>query len=693
MAPVCLSARFKVASEHCSLCLDAKHTLSIPEDSGQPTKRVTTTTLLKNVKVVLLSPLVVSIIGSVNREDVDAQMISRSHIARHLRGFLSENSHALGIHSVSGLSTDQDDSAVKFHITSEYHHPLQDSMSYVELSGIALHYRWCIPDAHTDVDAHPFSTELSLPYMDLLNKCIHRLLACLVTRYPYIFGGWRRQLDLEKPLFSVIFKCISNIIARSANDEFRSRCERFLEKIRRQRTVAIRNAAESLAALFSTDNSPAYTHPSAAEAFSLALESMYCKSVKPSPFKSTASFGAFENSWEDEQLLLSVSDDKNHISEAAQPIVASSALMLLDMSPSVSPMLPAEDDALLGVLDDDFFADRLSPLDFDDCALVQLPETFQDLDEDAFGDDACCEDLPIANALGLFDLTMMDVEENLDLDMKVTGCNMEMDSDIELDDAMNGAAGRQGAFSSHPVCVHLGTLVVANAGFTIQPSASTQDRVFGGDLPFVSLHESHNSDIEGSVAAEHESLPTLNSCTRTSQIRSEWTSPPEARPCIIGEHAQDSFDPTLLDDALDVESPDDLDLFTSSSELDIIMHADEERPPGRYLRPSTALSPVSSCQEPFLPPADSCGSLLYDAFPLMDVDDDIDDVPPDEFLMPAVSLVSLDTSPNDSCATQHDLAAADLDLDSDFDDALLDIDVVDFSRNDDNFALVSSIWI
>ncbi|OAX42337.1 hypothetical protein K503DRAFT_369525 [Rhizopogon vinicolor AM-OR11-026] len=79
-------------------------------------------------------------------------------------------------------------------------------------------------------DANPFAVHLYLPFEPLLNRVTEQFLTNqLVGRYPLIFGTWCRRLDMEAEYFPSVAHSILEIIHRSPNPHFVTRCKRLIK--------------------------------------------------------------------------------------------------------------------------------------------------------------------------------------------------------------------------------------------------------------------------------------------------------------------------------------------------------------------------------------------------------------------------------------------------------------------------------
>ncbi|PBK74876.1 hypothetical protein ARMSODRAFT_495130 [Armillaria solidipes] len=246
---VCTS-RIKAVDDHTTVVLFSKHCLvqGNPSDTVYAVKQAR---IPDNVDILLASNLTFTISGLLDRKKVSADCIQRSHLARHIVEYLKTNAAVLGLSTISDVHRGDEDDVPTFTVHSSRYMPSSSEMksTHLTLTAIHLRYEWKDSACLDSSQLHPFSPNLSLPFLTLLDNLIGRFVTWhLVKRYPLIFGTWFKvcglnksscirchpifqQLDIEATFFPKIFRMLLDMMKRSPNPEFRSTCKRLLKVI------------------------------------------------------------------------------------------------------------------------------------------------------------------------------------------------------------------------------------------------------------------------------------------------------------------------------------------------------------------------------------------------------------------------------------------------------------------------------
>ncbi|KAG6372870.1 hypothetical protein JVT61DRAFT_7305 [Boletus reticuloceps] len=184
----------------------------------------------------------------------------RSGLMHHFQTQLKANADRLGLNNVSRPFVDDTDGLSKLTLTPS--RPLPDaSRPHANLVSLHLAYTWRTVTRRSDIansghlveDTNPFSPTLFLPSEALLNRVTEQFLIYhLVSRYPLIFGPWCKRLDMEMQYFPSISHSIVEIMTRSKNHRFLSKCKRLLKIARRQHKFVLQTATAALSSC--TDN-------------------------------------------------------------------------------------------------------------------------------------------------------------------------------------------------------------------------------------------------------------------------------------------------------------------------------------------------------------------------------------------------------------------------------------------------------
>ncbi|KAF8349221.1 hypothetical protein F5887DRAFT_945007 [Amanita rubescens] len=303
------------ASDHAALSLNAIHLIAFRNESV----RLSTSAIPRKIHAVAAPDLVLSLSGTHDRAEIPAKVMAQSHIANHLVQYLRMNAAQLGLDYVSGIVHDNEDSKPKLVIRSGRTSSLQLQRlpTCATLIQIELAYIWQTSSQKTKLNVgpltDPFSQILSLPYQTLLGTVVERfVISDLVKRYPFIFGPWHRQLDIEASFFPVIYRSISGIVDRSPNLPFKEKCGELFMVLREN---LISKAAQSAASLskaldahdISIDPVGFHTSMSELDILCLAMEHLFQDGMPPPKFKgSKKSLGS--DRVEDEELSQKMSE-------------------------------------------------------------------------------------------------------------------------------------------------------------------------------------------------------------------------------------------------------------------------------------------------------------------------------------------------------------------------------------------------
>ncbi|KAG7443004.1 uncharacterized protein BT62DRAFT_345002 [Guyanagaster necrorhizus] len=194
MPSLAYSSRIKAVDDHTSVVLFSKHCFV----QGKPSDTVYTvkqSRIPDNVDILLASSLTFTISGLLDKKKVSADCIQRSHLARHIVEYLKTNAALLGLSTISDVHLGDDNGVPTFTVHSSRCMPSSSEMKsmHLTLTTIHLRYEWrdiTSPDSSNQLN-HPFSPNLSLPFLTLLDNVIGRFVTWhLVKRYPLIFGTW-----------------------------------------------------------------------------------------------------------------------------------------------------------------------------------------------------------------------------------------------------------------------------------------------------------------------------------------------------------------------------------------------------------------------------------------------------------------------------------------------------------------------
>ncbi|KAF8558383.1 hypothetical protein OG21DRAFT_1494145 [Imleria badia] len=247
--------------------------------------------LPKELDVLWLSDIAISLDGLFDGRQIPADDI---------------NADRLGLNNVSRPFVDDADGLSKLTLTPS--RPLPDaSRPHANLVSLHLVYIWRTVAGRSDItdsgplveEINPFSPTLFLPAEALLSRVTEQFLIYhLVSRYPLIFGPWCKRLDLEMQYFPSIGHSVVEIMTRSKDHRFLSKCERFLKIARREHAFVLQTATATLSSCTDaavsetseeeTDELPATPVLTDEQVLCQSLEQLFRMGVPQRRFKPTA---------------------------------------------------------------------------------------------------------------------------------------------------------------------------------------------------------------------------------------------------------------------------------------------------------------------------------------------------------------------------------------------------------------------
>ncbi|KAG1765946.1 hypothetical protein EDD22DRAFT_968373 [Suillus occidentalis] len=220
---------------------------------------------------------------------------------RHLRNELSENALQLGLNTISDAYIDNDDGHAKsrlFSSASSTHTKFPPAVTltpsrsvshtsrpHAILVAVDLCYIWKTAgdrEDSTDLlsDASPFADNLYLPFELLLKRITEQLFNQLVGRYPLIFGTWCRRLDMESEYFPSVAQSILEIMQRSPNPHFITRCKRLIKTARARHQSVLHASAAALSLCFVSCDSEDSDKAEQINISKLTPEAVLCESLE-----------------------------------------------------------------------------------------------------------------------------------------------------------------------------------------------------------------------------------------------------------------------------------------------------------------------------------------------------------------------------------------------------------------------------
>ncbi|KAH7926460.1 hypothetical protein BV22DRAFT_1194353 [Leucogyrophana mollusca] len=241
----------------------------------------------------------------------------------------TNNITELGVNNLSGLFVDDVDGLSKMTLTPSRPQP-RTSRPHANLVSIDLVYIWkdtrqrtgCKSDQDLREllrEVNPFSTQLFLPFESNLNRLADQFVTYhLVGRHPLIFGSWCKKLDHESECFPSIARSITDIISRSSDLTFVSRCRRHIKTAKAHQKVMLRDSLDALSACvgapISGESDDEGSEPSASaltdeEAICMSLEQLFRIGVPQPRFKAAAALSGLPPSPQDDDDLMDPSQD------------------------------------------------------------------------------------------------------------------------------------------------------------------------------------------------------------------------------------------------------------------------------------------------------------------------------------------------------------------------------------------------
>ncbi|KAH0832191.1 hypothetical protein J3R83DRAFT_13109 [Lanmaoa asiatica] len=349
------SSSMRVASQDHALRLKITHNLvhGSPSDAVHSVKG----RLPKELDVLWLSDLTISLSGSLDGHQILAHDITRSGL----------NADRLGLNNVSRPFVDDTDGFSKLTLTPSRPLP-HASRPRANLVSLHLFYIWrtlagrsdTVSSGHLVEEVDPFSPTLFLPAEALLNRVTEQFLIYhLVGRYPLIFGPWckvgpcmrhlsgrhsifSQRLDLEMQYFPSIGHSIVEIMNRSNNQWFLSKCKRLLKIARSHHKFVLQTSFATLSSC--TDDAASETsekemgnHPVTAvltdeQVLCESLEQLFRKGVPKRRFKPIATPQFVSLPQDDDDSLLPCMPDAgvdDEVSWVKQPEITTSVCALL----------------------------------------------------------------------------------------------------------------------------------------------------------------------------------------------------------------------------------------------------------------------------------------------------------------------------------------------------------------------------
>ncbi|OJA07785.1 hypothetical protein AZE42_06737 [Rhizopogon vesiculosus] len=130
-------------------------------------------------------------------------------------------------------------------------------------------------------DANPFAVHLYLPFEFLLNRVTEQFFTNqLVGRYPLIFGTWCRRLDMEAEYFPSVAHSILEIIHRSPNPHFVTRCKRLIKTARARHQSVLQASAAALSLCFAPSDAEDSEEIEGTNASTLTPDAVLCETLE-----------------------------------------------------------------------------------------------------------------------------------------------------------------------------------------------------------------------------------------------------------------------------------------------------------------------------------------------------------------------------------------------------------------------------
>ncbi|KJA21151.1 hypothetical protein HYPSUDRAFT_745487 [Hypholoma sublateritium FD-334 SS-4] len=328
MPSIAFQSRVRTTAETCTLTMIIEHRFIL----GQPSDVVHRLKLpLDGFTNILLGPQpVFTIKGTVNNIQVSSTAIRDSHIARHFVEYLRMNVDDLGIFAASNAHISEDTDTLTLFFTGPQSLSIDLGYPPLHLVGFDVCYAWRtmqnsssseVPDEETMMN--PFSPNLPLPYLTIVNKTVERFITFqVVKRYPLIFGTWHKQLTVESIFFSSIYNSMCNIMGRSPHLDFSDTCTKLLKLCKQRVERSMHKEVEALSDRVGSDFEISCRKLDAEDAFTSSMGEFYRLGTKRPLFKGMSLFcnlrgpGA-ESPGDDAQDLLELEHPENNVSDDA----------------------------------------------------------------------------------------------------------------------------------------------------------------------------------------------------------------------------------------------------------------------------------------------------------------------------------------------------------------------------------------
>ncbi|KIJ59482.1 hypothetical protein HYDPIDRAFT_33170 [Hydnomerulius pinastri MD-312] len=241
-----------------------------------------------------------------------------------------QNATQLGLNTVSRPYIDDEDGlAKKLSVTLTPSRSVpRTSRPHANLVSLHLAYIWKTvgrrKDAYNSSDmieeVNPFSSTLYLPTESLLTRVTEQFLTYhFVGRYPLIFGPWCKRLDLEMDYFPSIGRSIGEIMNRSKNPAFISKCKRLLKAARSRHNLVLQASSTAIYSCtrddasedieWETEDPPSASILTNEEVLCESLEQLFRVGVPQRRFKPTTTYSILSLPQEDDDDLVQSSRD------------------------------------------------------------------------------------------------------------------------------------------------------------------------------------------------------------------------------------------------------------------------------------------------------------------------------------------------------------------------------------------------
>ncbi|KAI0061639.1 hypothetical protein BV25DRAFT_729000 [Artomyces pyxidatus] len=226
MPTISCSSLVPVVAENSTLAIRATHVLVV--DSSSDRVHPIEGRFPDIVDVRIQSDLVFSFSGILGRDPVSALDMMESAVVQHFILYLRMNSNQLGINAVSDVYADES-SGLPISVIPSRH---LDTAASSRVCLLCIHLAYIWKSTGDTSYAQVFSSKLLLPLQSVLDALVEKVVATqVVSRYPTIFGLWRRKLELETLAFPSLACSLESIIDRSLNQIFRKQAKRLIKRI------------------------------------------------------------------------------------------------------------------------------------------------------------------------------------------------------------------------------------------------------------------------------------------------------------------------------------------------------------------------------------------------------------------------------------------------------------------------------